>query len=328
MSTQTQLRRDDTADIDAAIPAAGEAWVNTDTHGLRVGNGVLAGGFAVGDIPHRREVADFTALAAHKSWLIEIDAAVAKTLFLTAAATLGESWFCYVYASGAGGAVIDPDGAELVNDAATLTLAQGQSCTLVCDGAAFWAIGVSGGTGLGDVLSSVNVTVGVTSVDFANLLDATYETYVIHGSGIVLDTDDRELGVVVGTGATPTWQSTTYKWTAVAIDSSGIGASATQSSSAAEITASGNAGAGAGIGNAAGEAASLTVVVRNPASAANYKSVEWVLSFTTASGNVRTTRGTGQWQGAATAITSLRIDPEGAAEIDAGRFTLVGLRHN
>ena len=65
------------------------------------------------------------------------------TLALTAAATLGDDWFCYIRNSGTSSITIDPAGAELINGAATLTLTTSQSAMVICDGVAFYTIGLS-----------------------------------------------------------------------------------------------------------------------------------------------------------------------------------------
>jgi len=59
---------------------------------------------------------------------------------LTAAATLGSGWYCYIYCSGTGVVTLDPNGAELVNGAATLALATGKFAILQCDGTGFNAV--------------------------------------------------------------------------------------------------------------------------------------------------------------------------------------------
>jgi len=70
----------------------------------------------------------------------------AVTFNLTAAATLTTGWALWV--KGDGGAItVDPAGAELINGAATLTVADGNSAFIVCTGTAFRAIVVVGPSG-------------------------------------------------------------------------------------------------------------------------------------------------------------------------------------
>ncbi|MCH8196466.1 MAG: hypothetical protein IH904_00145 [Proteobacteria bacterium] len=94
---------------------------------------------------HERKTATYTAVAADRGKIIEFDRASAVTLNLTAAATLIEGWFVDVHNSGAGVLTIDPAGAELIDDATTITAVQDVSFRIVCDGAAFWTVGKSSG---------------------------------------------------------------------------------------------------------------------------------------------------------------------------------------
>ena len=66
----------------------------------------------------------------------------AVTINLTAAATLTDGWCLWVRANG-GAVTIDPNGAETIDGAATLVLADGQTALIVCTGTAFFS--VSGG---------------------------------------------------------------------------------------------------------------------------------------------------------------------------------------
>lgn len=84
----------------------------------------------------------YTALAADRGKLIDFTAAA--TLALTAAATLGDGWFCAVRNSSSGLVVIDPNSSETVDGAATIDLPPGVGCLLVCDGSGFKTAGLAG----------------------------------------------------------------------------------------------------------------------------------------------------------------------------------------
>lgn len=58
------------------------------------------------------------------------------TLSLTAAATLAANWHLTVIADG-GDVIIDPNGAELIDGAATVTIPNGYTAEIYCDGSAF-----------------------------------------------------------------------------------------------------------------------------------------------------------------------------------------------
>ena len=69
------------------------------------------------------------------------------TLNLTAAATLTAGWCMWV--KGDGGAVtVDPNSSEQINDATTLSVADGGWCFIVCTGTAFRAVVVGVGTSI------------------------------------------------------------------------------------------------------------------------------------------------------------------------------------
>jgi len=59
------------------------------------------------------------------------------TQTLTAAATLGDNWFCYYRNDGTGVITIDPNSTETIDGATTLALNPGESCRIACNGSAF-----------------------------------------------------------------------------------------------------------------------------------------------------------------------------------------------
>jgi len=59
------------------------------------------------------------------------------TFALTAAATLGSLWYCYIHNNGTGIITIDPDSSETIDLASTLLLYPNESAFIVCDGSNF-----------------------------------------------------------------------------------------------------------------------------------------------------------------------------------------------
>ena len=104
--------------------------------------------------------ADYTAIATDNNGYFRFTATA--TLNLTAAATLAANWHCVVQANG-GVVTIDPNGAETINGAATLALADGQSALIVCTGTAFFAVHCPG-LNSANVWSGANTFSGVVSV--------------------------------------------------------------------------------------------------------------------------------------------------------------------
>lgn len=60
---------------------------------------------------------------------------------LVAAATLGDGWYVDVRNNGTGVITIDPNGSETIDGVATIQLAPGESCFILCNGVAFFSIG-------------------------------------------------------------------------------------------------------------------------------------------------------------------------------------------
>lgn len=77
----------------------------------------------------------FTATLAERAYAYRCTATL--TMALQAASALGNGWHCLIDADG-GDVTVDPDGAELVNGAATATVSDGNMAWLYCDGSAFY----------------------------------------------------------------------------------------------------------------------------------------------------------------------------------------------
>ena len=78
-----------------------------------------------------------------------IDCTSALTLSMTAAATLGAGWYCYVRNSISGRAiadavVVDPNSTELIDGLSTITLYHGEVRLVVCTGTAFTTVMLTG----------------------------------------------------------------------------------------------------------------------------------------------------------------------------------------
>ena len=93
----------------------------------------------------------YTVLTTDNMTVIRCTAAL--TLDLTAAASLGNQHLFVIIADG-GAVTIDPNGAELVNGAATLVIPQEQAAFVICNGSAFYSLGLNHGLSVG--LATVN----------------------------------------------------------------------------------------------------------------------------------------------------------------------------
>ncbi len=88
------------------------------------------------------------------------------TLALTAAATLGPTWRMTVIADGAD-VTVDPNASETINGVATLTVPNGSTAEIICDGSNFFTVMKPFGWEV--VPGGHVVTSGVASVAFTNL---------------------------------------------------------------------------------------------------------------------------------------------------------------
>lgn len=119
------------------VPQGATAILASDgTNVLRIAT-LPSGGKAPGASTLQSKAAGFTAGVADNGNFFECTAAL--TMALKPAALLGADWACIVKAT-TGATVIDPDSAELINGAATLTLAEGTAALVFCTGTAFRAV--------------------------------------------------------------------------------------------------------------------------------------------------------------------------------------------
>lgn len=96
------------------------------------------------------------------------------TLSLTAAATLGNSFYVYVRAAG-GVVTIDPDGSETIDGAATTTLQDTEAAIIFCDGSNFRTVKGSAGGGR---FKGENGEVGASAGDIFRVNEQTLNTDV------------------------------------------------------------------------------------------------------------------------------------------------------
>lgn len=145
---------------------------NTDVAGINIAEGCAPSGInnamraimaqlkggVDGEVVYAAKSTNYTAVAADKNAHLRFSAAA--TLSLTAAATLATGWHVFVQADG-GNVVIDPNSAELINGATTITLLNGQSAHVICTGTAFFAA-ISPG------LAASNTFSGASGTTFSN----------------------------------------------------------------------------------------------------------------------------------------------------------------
>lgn len=204
--------------------------------------------------------------------------------------------------------ILDED--NMASDSPT-ALATQQSIKAYVDASA-------GGGGIGAVISTVTISSDAT-VEFTGL-DGTYDKYVLYLSNIHMTTNDTSLNFEMGTGATPTWQTTSgdYAYTGYvstdggALSPGGIG-------TAASIRLLSD------IGSGTGEGAMGTYYIENLASTDNHKKIIGHGSKSRAAvGSITIQHVAGELDNATTAVTGIRIVAS-SSTIASGKVTLVGI---
>lgn len=147
------------------------------------------------------KTAAYTVVAADRGYVILANGS--WTMGLTAAATLGAGFSFAVVNTSTGSITIDPNGAELIDGSATLTLGPNKTCIIVCDGTQFFSIGLSGSSSGGggaagggtdgvfletDQLATQDYTLGQDSmVSGLTVTIATPAVFTLAGHGFVAE---------------------------------------------------------------------------------------------------------------------------------------------
>lgn len=181
--------------------------------------------------------------------------------------------------------------------------------TTISDILALVPAGSSGLTWIASVTAS-----SVTNVTFNNNITSTYDNYLILGENIIQQTNTAILQLQVGTGATPTYQTSGYVGGIISIGSySG-------STSTIDCFASG------GANNNTTRTESIFVTINTVNSAANDKVIKVISSYQTASASTITGAiVVGNWE-SATVVTSIKILMS-SGNLVSGTFKLYGFQN-
>lgn len=107
------------------------------------------------------------------------------TIALDPAATLGDDWFMLVRNGGTGLLTIDPNGAELINAAASLSLQIDDSAIVCCSGTAFFTIGLGQAT----TFAYSQLTLPVTSGSTYTLTPSQAQNTIIKVTGTSINSN-------------------------------------------------------------------------------------------------------------------------------------------
>ena len=227
-------------------------------------------------------------------------------------------------ANGTGNSLSNVDVADLANgtdgelitwdasgNPATVSVGtSGQVLTSNGAGAAptFQASGVTAGN---RVLLETLTASNSATLDFENLLDSTYDRYEVEILKLIPATDGAEIRARVGTGATPTWVTTTsYRYSSTA---------------ASYILLSSTLASLADVSSASNECYHQVINIFNPSDTSVYTYLEGRGVFHDASsGNVGFASSGGAYE-ATTAVTSFRVYCS-AGNITSGQVKLYGIK--
>lgn len=99
-----------------------------------------AGGYALStsapNITRSTKTGAYTAVASDKGTLIDVTSGT-FTLGFTAAATLGNGWWCYLRNSGTGDVTLDPNASETIDGLTSYIMYPNETRLIICTGAAF-----------------------------------------------------------------------------------------------------------------------------------------------------------------------------------------------
>lgn len=211
--TRVSLAEIEAQAIDSAEPShlfPYQRWVDT-TNGVVKRRNAAGSGWELADTLAETIVAAKSSgyTVAITDYKTLLDCSGTFTLALTAAATLGDGFYCHVRNSGTGTITVDPNGSEQIDGAATLKLWPGDACMLFCNGSAWLTVGLTDGA---RIIGSAAPS-GVATVDFTSGIDNLADCYELDYQ-LVPATDDVYLRLVVGTGGGPTWQTSggSYSW--------------------------------------------------------------------------------------------------------------------
>lgn len=112
---------------------SGNPRIIVDPAGLVSAPGGFSGGGGGGALTFNNQTAAYTVVSGDLGKIVNCTANT-FTVSLTAAATLGAGFNCWVWNTGTGVITIDPNGVETIDGVATLTLRKGEGTQIVCNG--------------------------------------------------------------------------------------------------------------------------------------------------------------------------------------------------
>ena len=155
------------------------------------------------------------------------------------------------------------------------------------------------------------------TIEFTGI-DGTYTTYVIVIEQAAPDTDGVHLWAKWGTGATPTWQASSYNFVRYLADGASITCNASAAGGVVSMTS-------AGIGNGTNETISGIIEIHNPADTSNFTHSHSKFCYLEdGDGDIALETGSCIWE-STTAVTGFQLYFS-SGNISTGEFRLYGVK--
>lgn len=150
---------------------------------------------------------NYTAVADDNDALIVLTNSA--TLSLTAAATLGNGWRCFVNNASTGIWTIDPNSSEAINGATTIRIYPGEAFEIRCNGSAFYTVGRATGKVL---LKSFTASSSASIVFDSSVITDEFDLYTVEYNNVVPATNSVGLYLTVSQDNGSSYKSANYAW--------------------------------------------------------------------------------------------------------------------
>lgn len=199
------------------------------------------------------------------------------------------------------------------NDPSQATLTAGTNVTITNGAGTITVAQAAGGSGALTLIASATASASAT-VDLANNLSSTYDNYLVLVENFVAATATANLELEVGTGSTPTWQTSSYVGAFAVIN--GTSTQTVSSSGTTFIQMNSN------LSSTSTRAGHMIINVNNVNDAANDKTIYFQTNMFANNTVNNMTWGAARWE-SGTVVTSLRFLMS-SGNITSGTFKLYG----
>jgi hypothetical protein len=185
-----------------------------------------------------------------------------------------------------------------------------------CNGSSWQAL--SAGPGPGVLIATLTASSSASLQFSGSNWSSSYNTLFLNCSGLLVSNTSTALNLVVGEGATPTWEGGAH-YTDEQMYASGSSAPATINTTSSDLF-SGGSGA-----MATTTPMTLKLYIDNVSSSTLYKMVTFKSFYKSSGGSMIVVSGWGFWNNDTNAVTGLEIFASGGGTISSGTCSLYGM---